>query len=290
MHYIQSENIRVGIKQQGAELASIKSLLTGQEYLWEADSAYWGRHSSILFPIVGRLKNDQFLMDGKPYSMKQHGFARNTEFEVLDAAKDRICFQLLYTAEDLKKYPFQYELQAEYRLEGSQLRVIYRVFNHDQRPMYFSLGAHPAFKCPLKAGEKRSDYHLIFEQVENAHRHLIENGLRTGETAMVLDQERILPIIDDLFEQDALIFKDLNSDVVSLAHKDGKKVLDFDFSGFPYLGIWSKDETSPFVCLEPWFGVADHVGDSGNLEQKTGIIELGVEQSFECEHGVRVYN
>ncbi|MEM9886169.1 MAG: aldose 1-epimerase family protein [Bacteroidota bacterium] len=289
MHYIENKYLRVGIQEKGAELSSIVHLATGQEYMWEADPEFWGHHSSILFPIIGKVKNDQIHLEGKSYSIKQHGFARNETFDILDINKDRICFQLLYTTEGQEDYPYRYELQATYELEESAVHITYKVLHHGPQEMYFSIGAHPAFKCPLKAGEKRSDYQLVFEKEEVAHRHFIEGGLRTGETQLVLNQEKVLPIDDHLFDKDALIFKDLASNTVSLIHKSGRKVLDFGFGGFPYLGIWSRNEFAPFVCIEPWFGVADPLDGSNDFKSKEGVLSLAAEAEFECRHSLRIY-
>ncbi|MEN0051723.1 MAG: aldose 1-epimerase family protein, partial [Bacteroidota bacterium] len=180
LYKIQNDRIEVGIKQKGAELASIINKATGQEYMWEADSSYWGRHSSILFPIVGRVNNDQFQIAGQSYDMKQHGFARNTAFKIVDQTNESITFELSSDAETLELFPYHFKLQAQYHLEGKTLYITYRVHNQDVKTIYFSLGAHPAFKCPLQEGEARSDYQLVFEKSETVHRHLIENGLRTG--------------------------------------------------------------------------------------------------------------
>lgn len=291
LYKIQNDKIEVGIKQKGAELANIIDRATQQEYMWEADSSYWGRHSSILFPFIGRLNDDQFRIVGQSYPMKQHGFARNTIFEVATKTKDSITFELNSTAETFIRFPYHFKFQAQYHLEGKTLYITYRVHNQDSKKIHFSLGAHPAFKCPLQLGEARSDYQLVFEKTETAHRHLIENGLRTGAAELVLDRENKLPITDDLFDQDALIFKDLASDFITLEHKSGKQILKFGFENFPYLGIWSKNSESPFICLEPWFGVADHMDWKGDFGQKEGIIELEEGNIFECVHSVELlYN
>lgn len=288
IHFIENGFIRVGIKQKGAELASIVDLKNNQEYMWEADPAYWGRHSSILFPIIGRVEADRILIEGKSYPMKQHGFARNTDFDIKQQNSDNITFQLENTPESLAIFPYQFALQAQYHLEGHTVYITYRVLNQDQQIIHFSLGAHPAFKCPLYAGEERSDYNLVFEKEETADSQLIENGLRTGETELVLQTEKVLPITDNLFDEDALIFEQLQSNFVTLAHKNGKEILKFGFKGFPYLGIWSKNSESPFVCIEPWHGVADRVNADWEFKNKEGTIALKKGENFECVHSVEI--
>ncbi len=287
---IQNDHLKVSVKQTGAEFSSLQSLKNGQEYLWQADPRFWGRHSSLLFPIIGELAQKQYRYQGKSYTLNRHGFARNARFELESKSPDRLAFVLNANEETKAHYPFEFQLKAQYLLEGSELSIHYLVHNSDQNTMYFSVGAHPAFNCPLKAGEKRSDYSLVFEQVEQAYtQKLDENGLRNGQTDLVLDQTKILPIQDDLFDEDALILSGLSSEKVALVNGEREKVLTFDFSGFPYLGIWSPNSEAPFVCIEPWFGVADPAGPSGSVEEKEGILALDPGTTFECVHRVEIH-
>lgn len=286
---IENPFLIVKIKQNGAELASIQSKQDGTEYMWEADPQYWGRHSSILFPIVGKVFENKYQVNGKTYSLNQHGFARNLPFEVLEQQTSSIRLALKYNQESLLIYPYRFRFIASYELKDREVSISYQVENIDKQSIYFSVGAHPAFRVPLSAGEKRSDYQLVFEKPETVDRHLIEQGYRTGATSRVLSQEKELPILDHLFEKDALIFKDLVSDQISLCNRQGKKIWTFSFSGFPYLGIWSKNERSPFVCIEPWFGVADKVGGYTFFEQKEGVLHLDPKEAFACQHKIEIH-
>lgn len=286
---IENSFLTVKIKQNGAELASIQSKQEGVEYMWEADPQYWGRHSSILFPIVGKVFENRYQLNGKAYSLNQHGFARNLPFEVLEQDASSISLVLKDNEESRLIYPYRFKFIARYEVKNQEVSISYQIENTDKQSIYFSVGAHPAFRVPLSADEKRSDYSLVFEKPETTDRHLIEQGYRTGATARVLSMEKELPIHDHLFEKDALIFKDLVSDQISLCNSEGKKVWTFSFKGFPYLGIWSKNEVSPFVCIEPWFGVADQVGGYTNFKQKEGILHLKEKETFVCEHKVEIH-
>jgi galactose mutarotase-like enzyme len=256
--------------------------------MWQADPNYWGRHSCILFPFVGKLNNDRYRAGGETFSMGQHGFARDMPFEVVASGDDFLELALESTPVAIEKFPFPFRLTAAYRLEGNTLEIRYMVENTGEGLLYFSIGAHPGFNCPLKEGEKRSDYRLRFNRPETAVSYLLQNGLLSGKTANVLKKETDLPISDSLFDQDALIFKGLASDSVSLVNKEGKAILTVGFPETPYLGIWSKSQDSPFVCIEPWFGLADQVGFEGDISDKEGINCLAPEELFSCVHTITI--
>lgn len=286
---LQNEQLVVEVNERGAELARIHSKESGLEYLWEADPTYWGRHSSILYPIVGRVYDDHFQYQGIKYQMKQHGLARNLPFQLVDADTSRLELKLNSDQYTLAQYPFPFVFRAKYELLENELSIIYVIENPADNTAYFSVGAHPALRCPLLPGEQRADYRLVFDRSENAERQLLEEGFRTGESSPLLDGSDTLVISDDLFDQDALIFAGLQSRQVSLENRSGQRFWTFDFEGFPYLGIWSKNAESPFVCIEPWFGVADKMGGYADLSQKEGILALEGGKSFQCTHQVKIW-
>ena len=291
IHTISNGLLSVGIKTKGAELASIKAVDTNLEYMWQALPPHWGRHSSILFPIIGSIKENAYTVDGQVFTLKRHGFVRNADFEVAQQSEDSITFSLIQTAATRAAYPFEYTFKAKYSLEGQSVSIAYIVENLSDNIQYFSLGGHPAFNVPLHAGEKRSDYSLWFDQPEIAFTQLLNaEGIRDGRTRLVLNRERQLVITNHLFDHDALILSNLNSSKVSLLHhKSGKKVFTFHFDGFPYLGIWSSSREAPFVCIEPWHGVADAATHNHNFIQKEGIVALGGNEVFECVHRVEIH-
>jgi galactose mutarotase-like enzyme len=221
--------------------------------------------------------------------MTQHGFVRDLDFEVIGQAEDAIMFQYEITPALASKYPYQCLIRISYTLIRNTLFVVYAVENLEHQTIYFSLGAHPGFKCPLYSSEKRSDYKLVFNQKETAVRYLIDNGYQTGETEKVLDNADTVVITDNLFDKDALIFKHLQSDQVTLVNGKDEKVLTFDFPNTPFLGIWSKSPDSPFVCIEPWYGIADPVNATWDFKDKEGVVALPTNDIFSFEHGITIH-
>lgn len=284
---IANKHLSVSFKTKGAELTSIKK--NGLEYLWQANPRFWGRHAPVLFPIVGKLVKDAMKYRGKTYEMNQHGFARDMEFELETHTGDEAVFTLKANAETHKKYPFDFLLTITYSLEGSALRVSYSVANQGDKPMYFSIGGHPAFNCPMTSDESRSDYWFEFNKEEQLTTHIIVDGHFTGETETIEAPEGKLPIRKDLFDRDALVFKNLQADQVSLCSAQ-KKWLTFHFGEFPFLGLWSKNQESPFVCIEPWQGLADHESHDQQFDTKEGILQLEEHGKFTGSYLIEVHN
>lgn len=287
MPSIQNNYIKASFLIKGAELCSLQDN-QGTEYLWQADSQVWGRHAPILFPIVGKLYNDSYKVAGKTYHLPQHGFARDSHFEVKAQGTDWIIFQLSYSEETLIKYPYKFRLEIMYQLRDNSLEVGYDIYNEDDQVIYASIGAHPGFKCPLASDEKRSDYSLVFEQKETAVAYLLDGGNFNGKTIPILENTQTLPITAPLFDNDALVFKQLNSEAVSIVNESGKTIIRCEFAGFPYLGIWSKNQTSPFVCIEPWLGIADTKGYEGEFSEKEGVLPIAIGEQLSCMYCIYV--
>ena len=287
--FIENNLLKVGINQKGGELSSLLSLKNGMEYLWQANPKFWGRHSCILFPYIGKIWKDNFRIGKKIYHGKQHGFARDLVFEKIVLEKEKATFQLKYNEKTLDNYPFRFLLIIKYTLKKNQLHITYEVDNLDNQPIYFSLCAHPAFNVPLKKNEKRSDYFLEFEKVENAKTLEINDGYIDGNFRDVFNEKNTIQISDDLFSKDALVFKNLKSNFLHLKNLIGEKIWTFTFKDFSYLGIWSYNQESPFICIEPWFGVADELNANWDFRKKEGIVELGIGKKFICENSVTIY-
>jgi galactose mutarotase-like enzyme len=285
--HIRNNHISAQFNLKGAELISLKDTHTNQEYIWQADSAFWGRHAPVLFPIVGRLKDDTYTYQGKSYKMSQHGFARDLDFQIETYTDISVVFLLHSNDSTRTIYPFDFELRISYRLDVKSIITKYEVKNIGSGEMLFSIGAHPAFCCPMQPGEQRSDYKLIFNKLGYLDSYQLTNGYLTDEFVS-LENKKEIAITDSLFDKDALVFKQLTATNVSLASGD-KTWLKFHYQGFPYLGIWSKNQTSPFVCIEPWFGVADHDTHDGRLENKEGIQKLDSQAKFTCDYKVDLY-
>ena len=276
MTTIENDQLRVSIRPQGAELTSIFHKPTATEHLWQADPAVWGWHAPNLFPIVGGLQNDQLRVGSTTYPMKRHGFARQSVFVESESSDSHAIFSLRANDDTRAVYPYEFEFQVIYDLTGASLNVTYRVVNEGDTAMYFSVGAHPAFNVPFGPGEAYADFVLEFEQDEPLVTHQLSGaGLFSGETHPVPTTNRQLALTPNLFDQDALVFKNIKSRRVSLKHKDhDDRAVTVSFPDFPHLGIWAKPG-APFVCIEPWLGYADAEGESTAFDRKEAIQHLG---------------
>ena len=288
MNYeIKNEHIKAKIKSFGAELNSLQKIDEDLEYMWQGDSKYWNRHSPILFPIVGRLKNDSYTYQNQKYNMTQHGFARDKEFEVIKNEVDFIEFRLKSDEKTLEIYPFSFELYLSYKLEKNSLIVSYKVINKSDEKMLFSIGAHPAFNWSLEKDLKKEDYFLEFE-INNSKRYFLnELGLVFDSIDLKFEDKKLF-LNEELFKNDALVFNDLNIKNLTFKNIRNENFIKLNFENFAYLGIWSKPSGSPFLCIEPWFGVADENSSNQNLEEKKGMITLDKDEIFSCFYSIEV--
>lgn len=281
MTTLENNHLRVSIRPQGAELTGIFHIPSAIEHLWQADPAVWGWHAPNLFPIVGGLLNDQLRAGDQTYPMKRHGFARQSLFTETESSDTHAVFSLRANDQTRAVYPYEFEFQLIYELTDASLNITYRVVNEGNTAMYFSVGAHPAFNVPVGPGDVYEDYVLEFEQDEPLVTHqLSEAGLFSGETRSVPTTNRQLALTRHLFDQDALVFKNLESRRVTLKHKNrDDRSVTVTFRDFPHLGIWAKPG-APFVCIEPWLGYADAEGEPTSIEQKASIQQVGAGEVF----------
>lgn len=289
MMEIANEYLQVKISTKGAELQNIVRKDNQLEYLWSGDPAFWGKKSPVLFPIVGNLKNNTYLHKGIPYQLGRHGFARDMEFTVTEHTEKQITLNLSDSDTTRKNYPFSFSLNIRYTLQDASLTVSYEVQNTGDETMYFSIGAHPAFKVPLVNGTAYEDYALHFSDTETAEVWpLSASGQISRTPAPYLDHTQVLPLQKKLFYDDALVFKNLASTAISLRSEKTPHGLTLRYAGFPYMGIWSAKDAD-FVCIEPWCGIADHDDATGILEEKEGIIPLSPEALFRQQWSVILF-
>ena len=293
-HTLSNDHCRVTINTKGAELASFiraDSTLAQPEleYIWQADPSVWGRHAPVLFPIVGKLPQDTYLYQGRDYKLPQHGFARDREFALQQQTDTELTFELRADEQSKQVYPFDFVLRITYQLHGLTLTIRWDVLNPaaDQE-LLFSIGAHPAFRCPLLPDETFEDYAFHFDQPVTFERHLLQNGLLSGETTPVLDQQTELPLTYDLFADDALVLKHFDFNQLSLRSRRSNRAVRVQFDGFPYLGLWTKGPGAEFVCIEPWQGIASTVGAPVELADKEGILTLASGQSFSAKYSIEI--
>lgn len=263
---IKNEFLKAEISPKGAELVSVYK---GQEnFLWEINRDFWDKTSPVLFPIIGGLKDNSYEFDGQKYSLPRHGFARECEFEITEKTEDSAIFTLKYSKETLEVYPFEFTLSIQYYLIENKLFIKYFLSNASSKKMYYSIGAHPAFSI---VGDIEN-YSLEFDQSENLITHKLSDNLFSGEMKEVVLEGKILPLNYSLFEQDAIVLKNTTTSNLTLLKNKVPK-LKVSFPDFPYLGIWTK-KNAPFICIEPWLGLADSHQVSGKIEEKEGILAL----------------
>jgi galactose mutarotase-like enzyme len=269
---LSNNKILASINTIGAELSRLEK--NNKNYIWTIDEAFWNKTSPILFPIVGRLKNDSFTFKNKLYALPRHGFARNFDFKIENQTENSALFSLESNAETLQQFPFEFELKMEYRLTENGLEIAYLVRNKSNEVMPFSIGAHPAFAID----DAFHNYSLVFNPSEKMISHQLENDQFDGSIREIEAKNGKINLDYSLFEKDALVFKELKSNEIILQHNN-EFVLKMSFEGFPYLGIWTKPN-APFLCIEPWCGLADNVNHNGNIEEKEGINFLQPQEFF----------
>ncbi|MDR0200477.1 MAG: aldose 1-epimerase family protein [Streptococcaceae bacterium] len=291
---LQNDQLKVEIDSLGAEMHSIQK--DGLEYLWQADPDIWARHAPHLFPIVGKLKGNKFSYQGQEYGMGGHGFARDIGFKLIPNDPDeeiqgqQLIYELTDNAVTKKIYPFAFKFRVYYQLEENRITVGYLVTNPDSKnPLYFSVGAHPAFQVPLETGEF-TDYKLTFDNP--IHRMAFplspETGLvdfHAGKEVIVTD----LPLNHELFDHDALIYNTHPGDSITLTNSKDKHSVKVSWDGMPYVGLWSPyPKEGPFVCIEPWAGIADDRFTEGDFTQKIGIIQLAPGVNFYASYTIEI--
>lgn len=273
--------IKIKSKKQGAELTSIK--FNGKEMLHQGE--IWNRHAPILFPIVGKLKNNETIINGKTYHMGQHGFARDEEFVELEKNDVEHKYLLESNKETLKMFPFKFQLYVSHKIEENTVITTYEVVNKDEKKMIFGIGGHPAYICDYSSGK----YSIEFQKQENNIKFLkLDNGLILEKEAKNILENNSIKLNKESFIDDAIIVKNINSNKVYLKEND-KKILEFDFTGFPYLGMWAKIG-APFVCIEPWMNTADKVNTNGEMCSKENIITLEKGANFKCCYKVSFFD
>lgn len=280
---ISNSKLSAQITTAGAELISLKSIATNQEYIWEGNPEFWGKQSPILFPIVGTLKNNSYTYNDEQFQLLRHGMARDLNFKPIHTSDNQVVFSLKSSEATKKNYPFDFELQLTYTLLDTKLEFNYTIINNDKVPMPFCIGAHPAFALP----NAFESYSLEFNQQETLKCFTLENDLVSDNAFDIALVNKILPLTYSTFENDALIFKSLQSRTITIL-ENNKPLLKVAFDDFKNLGIWTK-VGAPFVCIEPWLGYSDTIHATGNLMKKEGIKVVAALNRFECGFYVEIF-
>lgn len=284
-----NSDLIVGISEKGAELSSIKSRTNNIEYLWQGNPLFWGRKAPVLFPIVGRLQNDVYELDGKKYHLNQHGFARDYEFKVVRQNETMVSFCLKSDISTRKIYPFDFSLNITYTLNINTIKVTYVVENLNDDSMYFSIGAHPGFNIPLVENTTFGDYYITFTPNNPRIAVPLVGPYLDIRNKTMAQLEKCIPLTWDLFDHDALIFETTGQNTVTIKSDKTEHFVSLSYEDFPYVGIWSPPKKeAPFVCLEPWLGITDTIDANGDLKEKLGIISLEGGQSFSADYSITI--
>lgn len=281
---LTSPQLKATINSFGAELCSVKNK-DDLEIIWQANKTIWARHAPVLFPIVGKLNNNSFVYNDKNYELSQHGFARDLEFRLLDATTNSCTFELKATDTTKKRFPFDFVFQINYSLKQNSLITTYTVSNPATNKLLFSVGAHPGFNCPLLPNEKMEDYYLEFEK-NHLVKTQLDNGLRLNTKEELILTNQKLPLKKELFDKDAMVFENYQINTISLCSSKSKHKITLECKNWPYFGIWTKRGNESFVCLEPWYGIADSTSFTSDFSKKQGLIALSSNQQFVCEYSL----
>lgn len=293
---LENERLKVTVSDAGAELVSVWDKERGVERIWRGDSAVWGRHAPILFPFVGKVAGGKYSYRGSEYKMTSHGFARDREFELVDADERSVTNVLRWNEESLKIYPFRFALYVKHSFDEEnpcRLKIEWKVVNEENtenqkssqnragKTMFYGIGGHPAFTypkgvratdCSLRIGGsglgKALEYHLLDAQGCIDMSESYKLGLDGGCAA----------VTEHMFDKDALIVLAQQIERAELLDETGRAYVSMSCEGFPYFGIWSK-KVDEFVCLEPWYGIADVAGHDGDIEKKPGMQKLDAGES-----------
>lgn len=283
MNYtIKNDHLSVTVSTHGAEVVSAVNLHTGDEMLWCADPEIWNRHAPILFPYVGRLKDGAYTLDGCTFSGGSHGFARDSEFELLEDSGEKLAFRLLWNPDTLLKFPRKFSLLVVYTLDGETLRQELTVTNLDDREMSFGLGYHPGFTLPFDDKHTTKDYELRFDTPQTPEEVLFEEALMTENSRPYMEKGLSIPLDDRMFDNDSIFLKGLSAKTVSLTEKDTGRFISIDLTEFPYFVFWSSlgQEKLHFLCLEPWYSHPDMLNADREWRHKSNAATLQPGNTF----------
>lgn len=289
IHTLSNKYLTVRSKKEGAELTSIVCNKTNKEYLWQGDPKFWGRHSPVLFPIVGSLWDGKFKHNNREYKMSQHGFARDMTFNRVRESDSDVLYRLVSSYDTLDKYPFPFILDLGYKLVDNQIEVIWEVKNFGSTKMHFQIGAHPAFNYPDFDEKTRERGYFSFEKKDVSYKLIGEKGCLAVDSSYKMEMEDgLLPLDTDTFNKDALVIEDRQIKKVSLLDKNKKNYLSLHFET-PVVGLWSPpNKNAPFVCIEPWYGRCDRENYMGEFRSRDWVNHLDPGETFRASYFIEI--
>ncbi len=266
---IQNGQIQITVDDMGAELKSIIRLDKEQEYMWDGNAEHWNRTSPVLFPFIGALHEGTYTYNGISYHMTKHGFLRDTRFVLTEQNNDALWFEVRATEETKKIYPFDFEIEIGYVLYNTSVTVVWKIYNRGTETMEYSIGGHPAFRCPLNGEGKRSEYAVGVPGIKELEQTFIgSSGFALATTQKRIVENEKIYFTDGIFNEDALIFADSQMKKIQLLNEKGDAYVTFSFDA-PIIAVWSKPESDAhFVCFEPWYGLCDIEGSHPSLAER----------------------
>lgn len=291
MKTLSNQKLTIRVAEHGAELSSVVANETGKEYVWQADPAFWKRHSPILFPIVGSVWNAEYRHEGVVYPLSQHGFARDMDFTPTLETEDELRFALTSDADTLKVYPFPFLLEIGYRLEGNKVEVLWSVRNTGEKTSYFQIGAHPAFYYPNYEADKPERGYFAFDVKDGlVYRALAGKGCVGEEVRPVpLDADGLIPLDIHTFDIDTFILENRQIKRVDLLDTSKRPYLSLSFTA-PVVGLWSPPtKNAPFVCIEPWYGRCDRVNYTGEYKDRDWVQRLEPGEVFDASYTIEIH-
>ncbi|MCI9049752.1 MAG: aldose 1-epimerase family protein [Coprobacillus sp.] len=290
MVLLKNDFLEIELNPKGAEIIKIIGQKDGLNYMWKRDPELWASSAPILFPIVGALQNNECRIENKVYSMTQHGFSRHNVYETHCINEHCVEFELTSNDEIFKQYPYLFDLKVIYTLNNNQLECLCKVKNIDQKKIYFQIGGHPAFACPLMENESSNDYYIEFEKNESLEQKIIDVEHRgmSHDTTLLFDNEKRFFVRQALFNNDAIVVKNMKSNYVTLKSLNHDKSLRFYMENFNHLGLWTSKHVGGLLAIEPWVGHSDYVDFKGEFKDKEGIVSLDINEEFICKFIIEI--
>ncbi len=289
IYSLENPKIKITASTHGAELHSITGKKDDTEYLWNRNYKYWKYSSPHLFPIVGKAIDSKYRVGENVYELPAHGIARISEFELIEKTDSSITFRLNYSDESLKVYPYKFTFEVTHTIKDNSVITAYKVINLDNKEIYFCIGGHPAFMCPIEVEDRLEDCYLEFNKNETISALTVnDEAYFLHNRKDILNKSNIINLSKDLFKDGLLAFDNLKSNKVSIRSKNNNKALTVDFGEFKYMAIWAPEKGAPFICIEPWFGHADYVDFHGEFKEKEGIIKLKEGKEFSSTYKIYI--
>ncbi len=290
MLMIQNDHICLTVDTKGAEMMSLRSA-DGTEYLWQGDAKYWADRAPNLFPFIGRLTNNSYRYRGKSFPMEIHGFASKMEFEPVEQGVDYLVLELRSTIMTLSRYPFDFVFRVIYALNGNKLEIVYQVENRGDNPMHFGVGGHPGFRVPLMPDEEFTDYELEFTMPCQPDRvgFTPKVFLSGHDEPYPFANDRKLDLRHDLFDEDAIILKNMGREITLRSKKSHHGVC-VSYPDMPYLGIWHRPKTdAPYVCIEPWSSLPFRQDIVEEISCKSDLLRLAPKKTYETQWSITLF-